>query len=191
MKEPALSQLSYGALIQGRVAMVADSGNVAKKALTIAVRYGAVRRQFSTANQSSDASVPAPVETQLLDYTIHQHRLMPLLAQAFAMHFAGAETIKLYDLLMEQLDRLQPGDKDTETVIETLKETHATSAGLKAFCTWNCLDTIEKCRQALGGHGYSSYTGLASMYNDFAVQCSWEVGLLCISMDKPLIGNSK
>jgi acyl-CoA oxidase len=40
--------------------------------------------------------------------------------------------------------------------------------------TWNCLDTIDKCRQSLGGHGYSSYTGLAALYNDFAVQCTWE-----------------
>lgn len=68
---------SYGALLQGRTAMVADGANVSKKALTIAVRYGAVRRQFKTADNE--------FETQLLDYPIHQRRLMPLLAQAIAM----------------------------------------------------------------------------------------------------------
>lgn len=63
-------------------------------------------------------------------------------------------------------------DKEqTERVLETLKETHASSAGLKAFSTWQCLETIDKCRQALGGHGYSAYAGLASMYADQAVQC--------------------
>lgn len=41
-------------------------------------------------------------------------------------------------------------------VLDKLKETHATSAGLKAFCTWACLDTIDKCRQSCGGHGYSA-----------------------------------
>jgi hypothetical protein len=46
--EPPLAQLTYGALLQGRTAMVADAGNVAKKALTIALRYAAVRRQFKT-----------------------------------------------------------------------------------------------------------------------------------------------
>lgn len=81
--EPALNQLAYGALIQGRVAMVADSGNVAKKALTIACRYAIVRRQFHSVVSGPN------VETQLIDYTIHQHRLMPLLAQTFAMHFTG------------------------------------------------------------------------------------------------------
>lgn len=167
VKEPPLNQLAYGALIQGRVAMVSDSGNVAKKALTIAIRYGAVRRQFSSSS--------SPIETQLLDYTIHQHRLIPLLAQAYAMHFTGMEMTKLYDSLMERLDKFKAGDKNLSSVLDQLKETHATSAGLKAFCTWNCLHTIEQCRQSLGGHGYSSYTGLANMYNDFAVQCSWEV----------------
>lgn len=86
--------------------------------------------------------------------------------------------------------------QEQEEVLEKLKETHATSAGLKAFCTvryfcksdlptadeanmlflpqWGCLETIEKCRQACGGHGYSAYVGLSGMYADQAVQCSWE-----------------
>lgn len=55
-----------------------------------------------------------------------------------------------------------------------LKETHATSSGLKAFCTWATLEAIDKSRQACGGHGYSSYNGFATMYSDFAVHCTWE-----------------
>ncbi len=80
---------------------------------------------------------------------------------------------------MARMEKLKPGDKDLPIVLDSLKEVHGTSAGLKAFCTWTCLDIIDKCRQACGGHGYSSYTGLASMYNDFAVQCTWEVCLSC------------
>ena len=142
--------------------MVADSGNTSKRALTIACRYAAVRRQFSPN--------PHSPETKLLDYVIHQHRLMPLLAQCYAMHFTSVEMTKLYDKLMEQLEGLRPGDKDVNEVLDTLKETHSTSAGLKATCTWSCLNIIDQCRQACGGHGYSSYTGLAGMYQDFAVQ---------------------
>jgi len=73
VQEPPLAQLTYGALIQGRVAMVVDSGNIAKRALTIAIRYAAVRRQGGSGE----------LETKLLDYRIHQHRLMPLLAHAY------------------------------------------------------------------------------------------------------------
>lgn len=166
VKEPKMQQLTYGALLQGRVAMVVDSGNVSKKALTIAIRYAAIRRQFG--NSKSD------IETKLLDYPIHQRRLMPLMAQTFAMLFTGTEMTAMYNKMMGRLENAKAGDKDLPDVLETLKETHATSAGLKAFCTWNCLSTIEACRQACGGHGYSSYTGLAGMYQDFAVQCTWE-----------------
>ncbi|KAJ3098361.1 fatty-acyl coenzyme A oxidase [Phlyctochytrium bullatum] len=163
--EPPMAQLTYGALINGRVSMVVDSGNVAKKALTVAIRYAAIRRQFGRPNEP---------ETKLLDYVIHQYRLIPLLAQAFAMHFTGVEVNAMNEALQERLSGLQPGDKDLNEVLASLKELHGTSAGLKAFCTWNALDTIDKCRQSLGGHGYSAYTGLASLYNDFAVQCTWE-----------------
>jgi acyl-CoA oxidase len=38
VREPQLAQLTYGALLQGRTAMVSDAANVAKKALTIALR---------------------------------------------------------------------------------------------------------------------------------------------------------
>ncbi|KAF9215863.1 fatty-acyl coenzyme A oxidase [Podila verticillata] len=143
VKEPPMAQLTYGALIQGRVAMVVDSGNIAKKAVTIAGRYAA-------------------------------YRLMPLLAMAYAFHFTGVETQKLYDHLMDKLESTQPNDASMQEVLDTLKETHATSAGLKAFCTWSTLNAIEACRQTLGGHGYSAYTGLATTYNDFAVHCTWE-----------------
>lgn len=55
-----------------------------------------------------------------------------------------------------------------------LKAIHATSSGLKAFCTWWCLESIETCRQCCGGLGYSSYSGLPSMLQDYAVHCTWE-----------------
>lgn len=164
VQEPPLAQLTYGALIQGRVSMVVDSGNVAKKALTIAIRYAAVRRQGGN----------GPVETKLLDYRIHQYRLLPLLAQAYAMHMTGIVMKQLYENLMNKLNTAKPEDSNMQDVLNTLKETHATSAGLKAFCTWSCLSTIEVCRQSLGGHGYSAYAGLAGMASDFAVHCTWE-----------------
>ncbi|GAA6009547.1 hypothetical protein JCM10207_003821 [Rhodosporidiobolus poonsookiae] len=162
--EPPLAQLTYGALLQGRTAMVADAANVAKKALTIALRYAAVRRQFKVGENE--------LETQLLDYPIHQRRLLPLLSQAVAMSFTSLRMTDLYNDMTEQLESLDAASdpQETKEVLEMLKETHATSAGLKAFCTWNALETIEKCRASLGGHGYSAYSGLPSM----AVQCTWE-----------------
>ena len=165
--EPPLAQLTYGALLTGRTMMVADSANSAKKALTIAIRYAAVRRQFK-----SDAN--NELETQLLDYPIHQRRLIPLLAQAVGFGFVGYELTRMLDETNSKIESLEPGDKELDSTIELLKATHSSSAGLKAFCTWATLQTIETCRQSLGGHGYSSYAGLATLGQDFAVHCTWE-----------------
>ncbi|KAJ1917163.1 fatty-acyl coenzyme A oxidase [Mycoemilia scoparia] len=162
--DPPMAQLAYGALILGRVSMVNDSGNVSKRALTIAIRYAAIRRQF--------ASGPGQVETKLLDYPIHQHRLIPLLAQTFAMIFGAREMNTNYQNLMAQINSEK--QENMQALLENLKETHATSAGLKAFCTWMCLNIIDQCRQSLGGHGYSAYTGLSTSYQDFVVHCTWE-----------------
>ncbi|OMJ30387.1 Acyl-coenzyme A oxidase 2 [Smittium culicis] len=164
--EPPMAQLAYGALIMGRVSMVSDSANVSRRALTIAIRYAAVRRQFTSGPAGS-------LETKLLDYTTHQHRLLPLLAQSFAIGFAARKLNQQYELLMTGLEGSKPGS-DIKLILEDLKETHATSAGLKAFCTWDCLNIIDQCRQSLGGHGYSAYTGLSTSYQDFAVHCTWE-----------------
>lgn len=164
--EPPLAQLTYGALLGGRTSMVADASNAAKKALTVALRYAAVRRQFGGGKDKP--------ETQILDYPIHQRRLLPLLAQAVATGFTAIKLQAMYEDMTQALDRLEPGDSNVEETIAKLKETHATSAGLKAFCTWATLEAIDKCRQACGGHGYSAYSNFPAMYADFAVQCTWE-----------------
>lgn len=181
--EPPLQQLTYGALLSGRTAMVADAANTAKKALTVSVRYAAVRRQFKSAPD-------AELETQIIDYPIHQRRLMPLVAQATAFGFTALEMQRLYEETSSALESLEPGDPNLNEVIDKLKTTHATSAGLKAFCTWACLQTIDTSRQACGGHGYSSYNGFASMYSDFAVHCTWEGDntILALQSGRFLIG---
>lgn len=167
--EPPMAQLAYGALVGGRTTMIQESADFAKKALTIAVRYGVVRRQFGGKS--------GKVENKIIDYGTHKMRLIPAVAITYAMHFAAVEVTKKYEGLMEQLEKFKksktPGNLITD-LIETLKETHGTSAGLKAFCSWKALEIIETCRQSCGGQGYSSYAGLASMFQDFAVQCTWE-----------------
>ncbi|OCF35829.1 acyl-CoA oxidase [Kwoniella heveanensis BCC8398] len=182
VSEPPLAQLTYGALLGGRTSMVTDSSNSAKKALTVAVRYAAVRRQFSSGKNE--------LETQLLDYPIHQRRLMPLVAQAIAIGFTGLRLQTMYEDMTQALDTMEPSDPNLHDILDKLKETHATSAGLKAFCTWACLDTIDKCRQSCGGHGYSAYSNFPLMYADFAVQCTWEGDntILSLQAGRSLVG---
>lgn len=46
VQEPPSAQLAYGALIYGRTSIVRESGECCRKAITIAIRYACVRRQF-------------------------------------------------------------------------------------------------------------------------------------------------
>ncbi|KAK9448079.1 acyl-CoA oxidase-domain-containing protein [Limtongia smithiae] len=177
--QPPLEQLAYGALIGGRVSMAADSALVSKRFVTIALRYAAVRRQFSARK--------GEVETKLLDYALHQRRLLPLLAQTFAIQFSSDELLRAHRALMAKLD--VEGSKPSKELIEELKELFATSAGLKAFSTWATADVIDQCRQACGGHGYSAYNGFGQAYSDWVVQCTWEGdnSILVLSAGRALV----
>jgi acyl-CoA oxidase len=51
--------------------------------------------------------------------------------------------------------------------LSKLAETHATSAGLKSFVTQVTADGIEECRRCCGGHGYSRFSGLPDLFEDY------------------------
>lgn len=164
--EPPMSQLAYGALLFGRTSIIRESAEMAKKALVIAIRYACVRRQFGTSGGGK--------ETQIMDYKTHQYRLITLLSADYAMQFVGMQIRKDYEQLLEGMNKVSPMSEEMKRHIANLKEIHATSAGVKALCTWTTLELIERCRQSLGGMGYLAYSNLSTMYQDHAVQCTWE-----------------
>ncbi len=59
----------------------------AQGAVTIAVRYSAARQQFGP---------PDAPEISVLDYTSQQEKLMPMLATAYALHFATRYLVAQY-----------------------------------------------------------------------------------------------
>ena len=71
---------TISALVGGRISIAAAGLSAAKSGLTIAVRYATRRRQFRATGATD--------ETPLLDYPTHQRRLLPLLANAYALDFA-------------------------------------------------------------------------------------------------------
>ncbi|PRT56540.1 Acyl-coenzyme A oxidase 2 [Wickerhamiella sorbophila] len=180
--EPPLAQLTYGALINGRVAMAYDSWVWARRFLTIALRYAAVRRQFS--------STEGREESKLLDYVLHQRRLIPLLAQAIGIEAAATELYRLFDEVTHHQASLDTSDrKAVSDMVDKTKELFSLSAGLKAFSTWATVDTIDECRQACGGLGYLSATGFGQGFDDWVVNCTWEGdnNVLCLSAGRSLI----
>ncbi|WP_432883239.1 acyl-CoA dehydrogenase [Kribbella sp. CA-245084] len=144
-----------GTLVQGRVSVGGAAINASKVALTIAIRYGDQRRQFG-APGSAD-------ETVLLDYRMHQRRLLPLLARTYALHFAQAE-------LVEEFARVFNDDRDEHD----RRALEAQAAGTKALGTWHATETIQMCREACGGAGYLAENRLATLKADTDVFTTFE-----------------
>jgi hypothetical protein len=65
---------------------------------------------------------------------------------SFLKYFGNSLTgMKLMELFMETMNKKQLSQEE----IAKLKDTHSTSAGLKAFCTWFVHYGIDECRQVL------------------------------------------
>jgi acyl-CoA oxidase len=145
-----------GTLVQGRVSVGGAGINAAKVALTIAVRYAERRRQF----EASDSQR----EELLLDYGMHQRRLLPLLAHTYALHFAQEVVAgKLHDVFSDEAD-----DEGARRRLE------ARAAGTKALGTWHATRTVQECREACGGAGYLSENRFAALKADTDVFATFE-----------------
>ena len=183
---PPNNQLSYSALLGGRVVMVKDAFRWSSRVITIALRYAVGRRQFKASKAGENDK-----ENQLLDYPLHQRRLIPLLAMTYAFSNGSNVLQELSHKTMDELDDAVAEDDKAgiDKGIEAMKSLFVASGSLKSTCTWLTLSTIDQCRQACGGHGYSAYSGFGKLYNDWAVQCTWEGdnNILGMSIGKQLV----
>ncbi|CAI9775566.1 unnamed protein product [Fraxinus pennsylvanica] len=150
-------QLVYGTMVYVRQTIVADASCALSRAVCIATRYSAVRRQFGSQNGGP--------ETQVIDYKTQQSRLFPLLASAYAFRFVGEWLKWLYT---DVTQRLQAND------FSTLPEVHACTAGLKSLTTSVTADGIEECRKLCGGHGYLCSSGLPELFAVYVPACTYE-----------------
>lgn len=138
-----------GTLVGGRIGIPRSGNSATKSGLTIAIKYGDQRRQFGPEN--------AP-EVPILNYRTHQRRLMPLLANVYALHFT----------LQYLTDRFIHRSE------EDMQEIEALAAGIKAFTTWNTTRTLQECREACGGKGYMSENRIDALKNDTDVFTTFE-----------------
>ncbi|MEU3360872.1 acyl-CoA dehydrogenase [Streptomyces albidoflavus] len=145
-----------GTLVQGRVSVGGAAVNAAKVALTVATRYATRRRQFEPA--------PGEQEQLLLDYGLHQRRLLPLIARTYALHFAQ-------DVVRTRLHEVFSG---IETDAQARRELEARAAGTKALTTWHATRTIQECREACGGAGYLSVNRFAALKSDSDIFTTFE-----------------
>jgi acyl-CoA oxidase len=176
---PSSPSLIYGTLTYVRSTIVQQAGSVLARGVTIATRYCAVRRQF----QDRDAPEWETGENQVLNYTMVQIRLLPLLAATFALHFTGKGMIRLYQENQKRMagdagktadTNRGAGPEELNPGADMLADLHATSCGLKALASTIAAEGLEVCRRACGGHGYSSFSGIGSWYADYLPTTTWE-----------------
>lgn len=138
-----------GTLVGGRIGIPRSALAAAKSGLAIAIRYSDTRRQFGPEGGS---------EVPILNYRMHQRRLFPYLAKAYAIHFG------LQYLTRRFIDKKE----------EEMQEIEALAAGMKAYSTWNTRDTLQECREACGGKGYLSENRIDALKNDTEIYTTFE-----------------
>jgi acyl-CoA oxidase len=138
-----------GTLVGGRIGIPRSGLAASKAGLAIAILYGDQRKQFGPEGGE---------EIPILNYQTHQKRLMPLLANTYALHFS------LQYLTNRFLARTE----------EDMQEIEALAAGLKAFATWNTTQTLQECRECCGGKGYLTENRIDDLKNDTEIYTTFE-----------------
>ncbi len=152
-------------LVGGRISVAAAAVSAAKVGLTIAVRYGERRRQFGPKD--------AP-EVPILDYRTHQRRLLPLVANAYALHFAVRDLRQRFarEQGAARADETRAGEtRADETAAHAVE---GLAAGLKVFATENTTRTLQTARECCGGQGYLSVNRLPQLKADTDVFTTFE-----------------
>jgi acyl-CoA oxidase len=145
-----------GTLVRGRVTVGGSAAAAAQVALDIATRYALQRRQFKSPEDDA--------EVLLMDYLVHQRRLLPLIAKAYALQFAQNELVaKLHEIQTTEIP-----DPEAQRELESL------AAGLKAAQTWHATRAIQEAREACGGAGYLAENRLIALRGDTDVFTTFE-----------------
>ena len=145
-----------GTLVRGRVTVGGSAAAATRVALDIATRYALQRRQFSAPGEDS--------EVLLMDYLVHQRRLLPLIARSYALQFAQNELVaKLHEVQTTEIP--DP---------EEQRELESRAAGLKAANTWHASRAIQEAREACGGAGYLAENRLIALRADTDVFTTFE-----------------
>jgi acyl-CoA oxidase len=140
-----------GTLVAGRVSIAAASVSAAKTGLAVAIRYSAQRRQFGPAGRP---------QVPILDYLAQQRALLPALAGTYALHFGIRDLVGEYARSMD--------DEEARHRVEVL------AAGFKAVASHHCMETLQACRESMGGRGYLAANRIGYLREDTDVFTTFE-----------------
>lgn len=148
---------SLAGLIRGRLGVLIGSTANLRNALTIALRYSAVRRQFGGSSG---------IEQPILDYPLQRYRLIPHLANLFASSYSSNKIFSYHSEISSALL------EDPE--IPQAAELHCILSVFKYLATSYAQKGIQECREACGGHGYSAFAGLGQLRDNNDINLTWE-----------------
>ncbi|XP_008552006.1 probable peroxisomal acyl-coenzyme A oxidase 1 [Microplitis demolitor] len=155
--KPATDKLTYGTMMFVRVLLVRDTARYLSKAVTIAIRYSAVRRQSQI---NPDAG-----ECQIIDFVTQQYKLFPHLASCFSFVLSADWIWEMYNNVSAELHHGE---------LERLPELHALTCCLKAVASSDAAMGVEQLRLACGGHGYMDSSNLPATYSLVTAICTYE-----------------
>eukprot|EP01090_Pellita_catalonica_P019134 TRINITY_DN6391_c0_g2_i1.p1 TRINITY_DN6391_c0_g2~~TRINITY_DN6391_c0_g2_i1.p1 ORF type:complete len:404 (-),score=67.53 TRINITY_DN6391_c0_g2_i1:50-1261(-) len=154
-------------MLQIRAGLVVGAGFRLAQGVVIATRYSCVRQQGfaspSTAKSRFDK------ELCVLEYQNQQFRIFKQLATCYAFVFTGNYLSGKFKLISKAFSE-DPAKAD----LTALPEMHASSAGLKALCTFDAAGGLEECRKCCGGHGVMLASGIAQHALDYVTYCTAE-----------------
>ncbi|RVE50662.1 hypothetical protein evm_004694 [Chilo suppressalis] len=150
-------KLLYAAMVFVRVLILSDMVNHLSKAVTIATRYSAVRRQTPV--------IKGGPELQILDYATHQHKLFINIASTYAIRIVANKQWEIY---------YKVNDEVANGNCTRLAELHALACCLKAVGTSDAASGVERMRRACGGQGYLQSSYLPQLGAFTAAACTYE-----------------
>ena len=149
--------IMLGGLLRGRIGVVVASEATLRNALTIALRYATVRKQFGEKDQP---------EKPIISYQLYKYRLMPLLSKLFALDAGIIYISKVYN-------RVYPTVRENPES-EELVEFHSFLSCLKVMSSNYSFNGIQECRESCGGLGFSAHSGLGRLRNTTDILLTWE-----------------
>ncbi|XP_056633775.1 peroxisomal acyl-coenzyme A oxidase 3-like [Diorhabda sublineata] len=144
-------------LSMGRVGIMQESSNNLICAVTIAMRYAAVRKQFAPNGEGNNNMNELPI----IEYPLHQWRLFP--------HMSAAAVLRVFvngftETYLSAVEKSTTSD-ELQNLSEIVSETHALVSAAKPLLSWSCRDAAQECREACGGHGFLKAARLGDIRN--------------------------
>jgi acyl-CoA oxidase len=132
--------------------------NQAGQAAVIGTRYGVVRRQ-------------GPNDEQIMDFPSHYTSLMPIISLVYVSRLLWWQIGGEWGTLLRAnltAGTMPPPEKLMDFLVD-MQDYHAAICGTKSWTSWAGADAIEQVRRTMGGHAYSAYNAVGSLFGDFAV----------------------